>query len=181
MVMPPAPAALEDARPPREVTFVIDTSGSMHGASIEQARSALHLALARPGPADAFNVIQFNHRTHALFPAARAATPEARHLADRYVVGLRAEGGTEMLPALLPALGPGAPSQGARLRQVVFLTDGAVGNEAQLFGAIRERLGDRRLFTIGIGSAGGPSRTSAARPRSRRRWPRSSASSSPRR
>ena len=56
-----------------------------------------------------------------------------------------------MLPALRHALdGVGAPG---RLRQVIFLTDGAVGNEAQLFTEIRARLGDSRLFTIGIGSA----------------------------
>jgi Ca-activated chloride channel family protein len=56
-----------------------------------------------------------------------------------------------MLPALERAL-DGSESDG-RLRQVIFLTDGAVSNESQLFDAIRQRLGDRRLFTIGIGSA----------------------------
>ncbi len=56
-----------------------------------------------------------------------------------------------MLPALRLAL-DGREHPG-RLRQVIFLTDGAVGNEAQLFAAIHERLGDSRLFTIGIGSA----------------------------
>jgi len=56
-----------------------------------------------------------------------------------------------MLPALERALG--ATEGSGRLRQVIFLTDGAVSNESQLFDAIRERLGDRRLFTIGIGSA----------------------------
>jgi len=136
---------------PREVIFVIDVSGSMHGASIDQARAALGLALARLGPADSFNVIRFNHLTDSLFASAQRATPPNLQAADRYVGALRAEGGTEMLPALLRAL-DGQQGRG-RLRQVVFLTDGAVGNEEQLFTAIRDRLGQSRLFTIGIGSA----------------------------
>jgi Ca-activated chloride channel family protein len=149
MVLPPAPAAV--ARVPREVVFVLDHSGSMAGASIEQARAALRLALARLGPADRFNVVRFNHRTDALFPQAEPATPERLAEAVRYVEAIRADGGTEMLPALQRAL-DGAGDAG-RLRQVIFLTDGAVADEERLFRVIRERLGDRRLFTIGIGSA----------------------------
>jgi len=78
-------------------------------------------------------------------------TPQSLAAANRYVGRLHADGGTEMLPALRQAL-DGQEHPG-RLRQVIFLTDGAVGNEAQLFAAIHERLGDSRLFTIGIGSA----------------------------
>ena len=80
-------------------------------------------------------------------PASRPRLAEA----ERYVDAIRADGGTEMLPALLRALDGSERSD--RLRQVIFLTDGAVGNEERLFQAIRERLGDSRLFTIGIGSA----------------------------
>ncbi len=151
MVMPPVSEAVQTLRVPREVIFVIDVSGSMHGASIDQAKAALGLALARLGPADSFNVIRFNHLTDSLFASAQRATPPNLQAADRYVGALRAEGGTEMLPALLRAL-EGQERRG-QLRQVVFLTDGAVGNEAQLFTAIRDRLGQSRLFTIGIGSA----------------------------
>jgi Ca-activated chloride channel family protein len=151
MVMPPTLVPLDGLHLPREVIFVIDNSGSMHGASIDQAKAALKLALHRLGPADRFNVIRFNHQTDALFTAAEAATTQNLRAADRYVSRLRAEGGTEMLPALQQALdGQAHPG---RLRQVIFLTDGAVGNEAQLFATIRDRLGDSRLFTIGIGSA----------------------------
>ncbi|HEV8615402.1 MAG TPA: marine proteobacterial sortase target protein [Methylomirabilota bacterium] len=149
MVMPPASGVA--ARVPREVIFVLDHSGSMAGASIEQARAALTLALGRLGPGDTFNVVRFNHRTDSLFAGAQPATPLNLRAAERYVAAIRAEGGTEMLPALLRALDGQERSE--RLRQVIFLTDGAVGNEAQLFRAIHERLGDSRLFTIGIGSA----------------------------
>ena len=151
MVMPPAPARSDRARVPREVVFVLDNSGSMAGASIEQAKAALKLALARLGAGDTFNVIRFNHTTSSLFLGAREASRTNLAAAARWVDAIRADGGTVMLPALRQALeGVGAPG---RLRQVIFLTDGAVGNEAQLFAEIRARLGDSRLFTIGIGSA----------------------------
>ncbi len=151
MLTPPAPELPAGPRTPREAVFVIDTSGSMHGASIAQAAAALRLALARLQPGDTFNVIQFNSRTESLFPAAAPVTAANHALADRYVSRLAAEGGTEMLPALALALdGRDHPD---RLRQVVFLTDGAIGNEEQLLAAIQDRLGDSRLFTIGIGSA----------------------------
>jgi Ca-activated chloride channel family protein len=151
MVTPPAPGALDGLRLPREVIFVLDNSGSMAGASIDQAKAALKLALERLKPGDTFNVIRFNHTTDAVFAAAQAATQPNLATANRYVGRIHADGGTEMLPALQQAL-DGREHPG-RLRQVIFLTDGAVGNEQQLFAAIHERLGDSRLFTIGIGSA----------------------------
>jgi Ca-activated chloride channel family protein len=150
MVVPPA---LERSAPsiPREAIFVIDTSGSMQGASIAQAREALELAIGRLGPADRFNVIEFNSYARSLYAEARTATPDNIAGAVRWVRDLRAQGGTEMAKALDLAL-DGRETAG-RIRQIVFLTDGAVGNEDQLLRMIRERLGDSRLFTVGIGSA----------------------------
>jgi len=144
-------AATARSRLPREVIFVLDTSGSMAGTSIRQAREALALALQRLAPDDRFNVIEFNSSAQALFPAAREASPTQVRRAIAWVRGLEARGGTEMAAALHLALGGGDAGDG--VRQVVFLTDGAVGNEEQLFRLIRARLGDSRLFTVGIGSA----------------------------
>jgi len=151
MVMPPVrPGAAP--RAPRELIFVVDTSGSMNGASIEQAQASLRLALKRLSPADRFNIIQFNSTTRWLFDDAVPADPGHLGRALRYVDGLRANGGTEMRPALERALAQGGEESG-RLRQIVFLTDGSVGNEESLFQLIAERLGRSRLFTVGIGSA----------------------------
>ncbi|HEX6692747.1 MAG TPA: marine proteobacterial sortase target protein [Burkholderiales bacterium] len=150
MVAPPAPER-RGAPMPREAIFVIDTSGSMQGASIEQAREALELAIRRLGAADRFNVIEFNSHARALYPEARPATQDNVQRAVRWVRALHANGGTEMAKALDLAL-DGRDTAG-RVRQIVFLTDGAVGNEDQLLRMIRERLGDSRLFTVGIGSA----------------------------
>ncbi|HEU4647265.1 MAG TPA: marine proteobacterial sortase target protein [Burkholderiales bacterium] len=149
MVMPPA--AAPGTRLAREVVFVLDTSGSMAGASIRQAKDALAMALARLAPGDRFNVVEFNSSAQRLHEEAQPVNPRnVRHAID-WVHGLDARGGTEMAAALRLAL-DGTEGVG-RVRQVVFLTDGAVGNEEALFRLIRERLGDTRLFTVGIGSA----------------------------
>ncbi len=116
-----------------------------------QAREALELAIRRLAPADRFNVIEFNSYARALFPQARPADAGNLDNAVRWVRELRAQGGTEMAKALDLALD--ASEHPDRIRQIVFLTDGAVGNEDQLLRMIRERLGDSRLFTVGIGSA----------------------------
>jgi Ca-activated chloride channel family protein len=150
MVVPPAQERQGPAIP-REAIFVIDTSGSMHGASIAQAKEALELAIRRLSPADSFNVIEFNSYARALFGQARPAEAGNVENAVRWVRELRAQGGTEMAKALDLALD--GQSHEGRIRQIVFLTDGAVGNEDPLLRMIRERLGDSRLFTVGIGSA----------------------------
>jgi Ca-activated chloride channel family protein len=151
MVMPPQGDGALRSRMSRETIFVIDTSGSMHGTSIEQARSALLLALERLQPDDWFNVIQFNNATEALYPTSVRAQRSAVKEAQRYVKRLDAEGGTQMLPALREALG-GSKAGGA-VRQIIFITDGNVGNELQLFSYLKRHLGESRLFTVGIGSA----------------------------
>jgi Ca-activated chloride channel homolog len=152
MVDPPALQSLDDKQlPARELILVVDTSGSMHGTSIEQARAALRLALQQLRPRDSFNLIRFNDRFARLF--AQSVPADSQHLAEarRYVDSLQAEGGTEMQPAMHAALS--APARAGALRQVVFLTDGDIGNEQALFDTIRSDLGDARLFPVGIGSA----------------------------
>ena len=151
VINPPRPALSGNLRLPRELTFVVDTSGSMGGQSIEQARSALVFGLQRLQEGDRFNIIQFNSGHSSLFPAPVAATAANLQAARRHVAGLRADGGTEMRGALGQALSPPLPA--GYLGQVVFITDGAVDYENELVSLVRERLGSRRLFTVGIGSA----------------------------
>lgn len=157
LMLPPDPELSGFRRLPRETIFVLDVSGSMQGASIRQAKKALQLALEGLEPEDSFNVLTFSDTTRALFPGSWPADPEVIERARNWVGWLQAGGGTRMLPALLAALDnrpDGYGRSGARaLKQVVFITDGAVGNEAELFSAIERHLGDARLFTIGIGSA----------------------------
>ncbi len=152
-VTPPSEAGANEEKPHREVIFVIDNSGSMSGTSIEQAKESLALAISRLGPDDRFNVIRFDDTMTVYFPSPVQATPDSQEQAIAYVRGLTADGGTEMLRALQAALSAQGPIAKDALRQVVFLTDGAIGNEAQLFDEISGNRGDARVFTVGIGSA----------------------------
>jgi Ca-activated chloride channel family protein len=123
----------------------------MSGTSIQQAKASLIQSIKRLDPEDRFNIIWFNDKSERLFPDVTHATDEALAIATRIIDGLDADGGTVMLPALMLALEQ--TTQSERLRQIIFLTDGNVDNEKQLFSVIRTRLGNSRLFTIGIGSA----------------------------
>jgi len=151
MLTPPTAEPAEAKRLPRDVVFVIDTSGSMGGTSIDQAKAGLLLALDRLTPADRFNVIQFNSATDSLYGELKPWNAKTLRQARAYVDQLEATAGTEMRPALRLALDGETPP--GRLKQVIFLTDAAVGNEAELFDDIAQRLGGARLFTIGIGTA----------------------------
>ena len=151
MVMPPAENIAATYHIPREVIFVVDVSGSMAGPSIDQAKEALEKAVSRFTAEDRFNIISFNDSVDKLFSHPMIGSREHIRKALRFIQGLEASGGTEIKPALYNAL-DGSTNLN-RIRQVIFLTDGCVGNEQQLFRAVRERLGDSRLFTVGIGSA----------------------------
>jgi Ca-activated chloride channel family protein len=151
MLLPPNEITTNAVVMPRELIFVIDTSGSMHGTSIEQAKRALILALDGLNPEDRFNVIQFNSVTHSLFPNSVTANPSRIRNAKAYVRSLTANGGTNMRPALEKALRPDTSE--THLRQIIFITDGSIGNEKELFALIERDLADSRLFTVGIGSA----------------------------
>ena len=151
MLMPPSDPDALVKRLPRETIFVIDTSGSMEGASIGQAKEALRLALMRLAPEDSFNLIQFNSTASRMHGSSQPATQKNIDRAVRYVRNLSASGGTEMMHALRYALGQTAETN--KVRQVIFITDGEVGNESALFSYIKKNLGRSRLFTVGIGSA----------------------------
>jgi len=156
IVTPPRPAidsTVAAIKIPREIIFVIDNSGSMAGPSIRQARLALLRALDRLKIDDRFNIIRFDDTMEELFPQTVAGDKENLDTAKRFVRNLTADGGTEMLAALKASLVDANPTDTSILRQVVFLTDGAIGNETQLFEEIVKNRGRSRIFTVGIGSA----------------------------
>lgn len=151
-VTPPSVEQAQQKPLPREVIFVIDNSGSMGGVSIIQAKASLIYALGRLQPGDRFNVIRFDDTMDVLFPTPVPA--DAVHLgqATSFVGRLQANGGTEMVPAMRAALSDRS-NDTDYVRQVVFLTDGAIGNEQQLFETISALRGRSRIFMVGIGSA----------------------------
>ncbi|MEZ5923364.1 MAG: marine proteobacterial sortase target protein [Hyphomicrobiaceae bacterium] len=152
VVTPPTVASSEKPLP-REVVFVIDNSGSMGGTSIVDAKASLLYALGRLKPEDRFNVIRFDDTMDTLFPDTVPASADNLGTARIFVDRLDAAGGTEMIPPMQRALADPRPADGSFLRQVVFLTDGAIGNEQQLFDVISASRGRSRIFTVGIGSA----------------------------
>jgi len=149
MLMPPTKNIVSTL--PREVVFIIDSSGSMAGVSILQAQQGLQTALNLLSPADRFNVIDFDSSANALFSRPLPATQGNINRASNFVNNLVADGGTNMRDALNLAFS--MPQEEQVLKQIVFITDGSVGNEQGLFELINQKLGKARLFTVGIGSA----------------------------
>lgn len=116
---------------PREVIFIIDVSGSMGGEAICQAKAALLKALDGLSPTDRFNIIAFNDSAHKFFPTAVKASPRKLSNARNYISRLYVDGGTEMAQALSLALDGAIRLE--YLRQIIFMTDGSVGNEDYLY------------------------------------------------
>jgi len=150
-LLSPDPEYMEQKVQARDVVFVLDISGSMAGTSIEHAKAALIAALDGLSSIDRFNIIWFNDKTDSLFAKTIIASPQYKKIAKQFIDSLQAGGGTEMLPAMKLALSK--QEEFSRFRQVVFLTDGNISNESELFSVINKQLGNSRLFTIGIGSA----------------------------
>ncbi|MBZ5520729.1 MAG: marine proteobacterial sortase target protein [Acidobacteriia bacterium] len=144
------PTVQPGKRMPVEMLYMIDVSGSMSGTSIQQAREALLLALDRLRPDDRFGILAFSSGYGEFAPEPLPATAENLDAARRYVRHLEAGGGTEMLPALLHLMRK--PEIPGYLRHIVLLTDGDLGNEEEIFTALRRDLGNARLFTVAIGS-----------------------------
>src|ERR1035441_10531585 len=135
---------------PKELVFVLDTSGSMSGFPIEKAKEAMSLALDGLHPRDTFNLITFSGDTHILFPNPVPATPENRHQAREFLNSRSGSGGTEMMKAIRASLAPSdAPG---RTRVVCFMTDGEVGNDLEILAEV-QRHPNARVFAFGIGGS----------------------------
>jgi Ca-activated chloride channel homolog len=145
------PTSKPSSRVPLEMLYMIDISGSMEGTSIKQAREALLSALDRLTTNDRFAILAFNDKYREFSPEPMPATPQNVEAARQYVRNLNASGGTEMLPALQHLMHKPQPT--GYLRHIVLLTDGDLGNEDQIFMALRGDLGNARLYTVAIGSA----------------------------
>jgi Ca-activated chloride channel family protein len=149
VLQPPERFALTDVTP-RELVFVLDTSGSMRGFPIEKAKEAMGHALAGLNPYDTFNLITFSGDTHVLFPRPVHATPENLAKARAFLESREGGGGTEMMKAIRAALAP-TDSQ-SHVRVVCFMTDGFVGNDFEIIKEVR-RHPNARVFAFGVGGS----------------------------
>ena len=136
----------------RHLTFIIDTSGSMQGSSIIQAKQSLLFALSTLTPRDKFNIIAFSSSYKSSFSQPQPVSQQTIEAAKHFINQLHANGGTRMYEPLAKALANAAIDETA-IKQVIFITDGAVSNEQELFKLIHQTHNIPRLFTVGIGSA----------------------------
>ena len=138
-------------RSPMEMVFVLDCSGSMNGAPIAKAKDAAKRALRKLGPDDTFQVIRFSNSASQLGAGPVPATPENVRRALDYIDSLKGEGGTEMIEGIKAALD--FPHDPRRFRVVSFMTDGFIGNEADILAAVHEKVGESRIFGFGVGTS----------------------------
>jgi Ca-activated chloride channel family protein len=149
ILQPPDRVEAKDVNP-KEIVFVLDTSGSMSGFPIEKAKESMKLALDNLYPSDTFNLITFAGDTHILFDKPVPATKENLAKAQAFLASRAGGGGTEMMKAIRAALDPSDAA--GHVRIVCFMTDGYVGNEGEIISEINKHP-NARVFSFGIGSS----------------------------
>jgi Ca-activated chloride channel family protein len=149
ILQPPDNPRVQDITP-KEIVFVVDTSGSMSGFPLDKAKESMKMALDGLNPQDTFNLITFAGDTAVLFPKPVPATRENLQKAQTFLAGRAAGGGTEMMKAITTALESSGSQQ--HIRVVCFMTDGYVGNEGEIISEIQKHQ-NARVFSFGIGSS----------------------------
>ncbi len=141
---------------PKDVVFVLDTSGSMNGKKLAQAKKALTFCVNNLNAEDRFEIIRFSTETESLFKKLAAASDDTRHEAESFVENLKTMGGTAINDALKKALSIRS-EDASRPFMIVFLTDGlpTVGDtsEAGILRTVTENnRALTRIFCFGIGT-----------------------------
>ena len=138
---------------PKDVVFLLDTSGSQAGPPILQSKALMREFLDRLNPDDTFTVINFSNASQRLSRRPLANTRANRMRALAYINLLRADGGTQLMNGIDTVLNFPEAEDG-RLRSIVLLTDGLIGNDREAIAAIRDRLQPgNRIYTFGVGSS----------------------------
>ncbi len=149
-VVPPAPDA-RAAFVPRDLIVLLDTSGSMSGPPLAQAKRVVGMLIDALGPEDRIELVEFSSEPRRWKPHAVAATAAEKREALAWLRSLEAGGATEMYSGVKEALR--SIRSGAQ-RQVVLVTDGYIGNEAHIVELCHERLPqDCRFHVAGVGAA----------------------------
>ncbi len=150
LLLQPPDRVKTDEVTPKELVFVLDTSGSMSGFPIEKAKETMRLAIDGLNPRDTFNLITFAGDTHILFPEPVPATSANVRKAQLFLVSRSGGGGTEMMKAIRAALEPSDSQEHVRI--VCFMTDGYIGNDMAILGEVQKHP-NARIFSFGIGSS----------------------------
>jgi Ca-activated chloride channel family protein len=150
-----APTVDKEAKPaPKDVVFVVDTSGSMAGPKLKQAQKALEFCVANLNNEDRFEIVRFSTEAEPLFNKLVDASTDNRKRASDFINDLKPIGGTAISDALDRALRTRA-EKSDRPYVLIFLTDGlpTVGtrNADEIVARVK-KAGDVRIFSFGIGS-----------------------------
>ena len=151
LVLHPNPAPPTEEITPKELVFVLDTSGSMSGQPMDLSKALMRKLIDDLHPDDTFAVLRYDDEASALSPAPLANTPANRARARRFVENLNGSGGTDALGGVRAAFD--YPRDEGRLRVVVFLSDGYIGNDREVLAEVQRRIGPARLFGFGVGSS----------------------------
>lgn len=138
---------------PKDVVFLMDTSGSQMGDPLIKSQELMRRFISGLNPDDTFTIIDFSDITTQLSPHPLANTPENRAKAIEYINQLRANGGTYLLNGIQSVLNFPAAAEG-RLRSIVLITDGYIGNENEILAEVQQKLQPgNRLYSFGVGSS----------------------------
>ncbi|MDM9583027.1 VIT domain-containing protein [Nostoc sp. GT001] len=137
---------------PKDVVFLVDTSGSQSGDPLWKCQELMRRFINGLNPNDTFTIIDFSDRVRQLSPTPLPNTAENRTQAIAYINNLQADGSTEMLSGIRTAIN--FPTPVGRLRTVVLLTDGYIGNENEILAEVQQHLQvGNRLYSFGVGSS----------------------------
>lgn len=138
---------------PKDVVFLMDTSGSQSGAPIAQSQALMREFIQGLNPNDTFTIIDFSNTARQLSASPLTNTPQNRQKALSYINQLNAEGGTELMNGINAVMNFPPPPEG-RLRSIVLLTDGYIGNDQEIIAAVQKNLQrGNRLYSFGVGSS----------------------------
>ncbi len=151
LIMQPPKTPKQNQIMPKEMIFVIDTSGSQQGLPLAKSKETMLHCIRNVNPGDTFNMISFSNNVNMLFETPQPYNTDTEAKAEEFLKKCESGGGTYMLPAMKAALEP-APDP-KRLRIVVFFTDGYVGNDFELVDCVQKNAGNARVFPFGIGSS----------------------------
>lgn len=150
IVQPPAKPQFAQIIP-KEMIFVVDSSGSMMGEPIEKAKETMDLCIRQMNPDDTFQVMSFSNDVTKLFDTPQPNTPDNQLMGLTFLRDRMGSGGTEMMKPIMESLSP--PADPSRIRIVCFMTDGYVGNDMEILDTIKKDLGQARVFSFGVGTS----------------------------
>jgi Ca-activated chloride channel family protein len=137
---------------PKELFFVVDCSGSMGGHPMSVAKEAMRQFISGMNQDDTFHILKFSNTASTLSDEPLSNADENVELGLAYVESMSGSGGTMMINGVRGSIG--YPEDPDRMRFIIFLTDGLIGNEEEILSEVRSTLGENtRLFSIGVGSS----------------------------